>query len=488
MPADRRKLVRIGVRSLAAVATAAVAVGLVGAATLGTWPAHRAEPPSTVVQPEAVSQQRVCPGPILALGADAAEATAIDVVGTASVVTATQPDDVDLELSWLAMSDDPGAAEDSGPLVIDAAAGAVDPGMLAGAQSQTERSETIGGFAAASCTEGAAESWLVAGATTVGRSSLVLLSNASDVAATVDVRVIGEAGPVEARSAIGITVPAKTQRVLSLAGLAPNVASPVVHVTSSGGAIAASLEQSVVEGLAPAGVEISGPTAPPAETQVIPGVLIDGGTGVAADEDHADGDAFPALRLYSPSGDEVEAVISVVPVDGGAGDSIDADLQPGKVSDIPLGDLPEGAYTVRIDADGPIVAAARSTVAAPPGDDDAATDAGVPADLAWFAAAQPLLDSAVLAIPSGPSPALHLALDADASDTASVTVTVGGDEVEVEVPPSGAVSVPLERGTAVLTGAEGVRASVSFRGADALASFPVAPPGPLDSPIRVYPR
>ncbi|SFR86543.1 hypothetical protein SAMN05428970_3317 [Agromyces sp. CF514] len=485
MPVDRRNLVRAGVRSIAAVATAAVAVGLVGAATLGTWPSYRVEAPSTVVQPQAVSQQRVCPGPILALGADAAEATAIDQVGTASVVTATEPDDVDLGLSWLALADDPEAAEDSGPLVIDAAAGAVDAGMLAGAQSQTESSETIGGFVAASCTEGIAESWLVAGATTVGRSSLVLLSNASDVAATVDVRVIGEAGPVEARSAIGITVPARTQRVLSLAGLAPNIASPVVHVTSTGGAIAASLEQSVVEGLTPAGVEISGPTAPPAESQVIPGLLIAGGTGVHADEDHAEGDAFPALRLYSPSGEQVEASISVVPIGGGAGDSIDVDLQAGKVSDIPLGELAEGTYTVRVDADGPIVAAARSTVAAP-ADDDAGTDAEVPADLAWFAAAQPLLDSAVIAVPSGPSPTLQLAAGTDAVDAASVTVTVDGDEVEV--PPSGAVSVPLQRGTAVLGGVEGLRASVKFLGADALASFAVAPPGPLDSPIRVYPR
>jgi len=487
MPVDRSRLIRVGVRSLAAVATAAVAVGVVGAATLGTWPSHRAEAPSAVVQPEAVSQQRVCPGPILAIGADAAEATAIQSVGSASVVTATDPDDAELELSWLALADDPEAAEDSGPLVIDAAAGLVEPGMLAGAQSQAVDSETLGGFAAASCTEAAEESWLVAGSTTVGRSSLVLLANPTDVAATVDVRVVGEAGPVEARSAIGITVPPHTQRVLSLAGLAPNLASPVVHVTSTGGAIAASLEQSVVEGLAPSGVEVTGPTAAPSEQLVIPGVVIPGGAGVQADDDHAEGDAFAALRLYSPGDEQVAVSIGIVPVGGGSGDSIEVDLQPGKVSDIPLGDLAAGTYTVRVDADGPVVAAARSTVAGPADDDEqGATDAAAIADLAWFAAARPMLDSAVVAVASGPSPTLQLAADGAGAD--EVTVTIDGRAEQVEVPALGAVSVPLERGTVLLEGVEGLSASVTYRGAGALASFAVAPPGPLDSPIRVYPR
>ncbi|KQM84111.1 DUF5719 family protein [Agromyces sp. Leaf222] len=487
MPVDRSRIVRVGVRSLAAVATAAVAVGVVGAATLGTWPSHRAEAPSTVVEPEAVSQQRVCPGPILAIGEDASDATGIEQVGTASVVTASDPDDVDLELSWLALADDPEAAEDSGPLVIDAAAGLVDPGMLAGAQSQSVRSETLGGFAAASCTEAVEESWLVAGSTTVGRSSLVLLSNPTDVAATVDVRVVGEAGPVEARSAIGITVPPHTQRVLSLAGLAPNLASPVVHVTSTGGAIAASLEQSVVDGLSPSGVEVTGPTAPPSDQLVIPGVVISGDAGVHADEDHAEGDAFAALRLFSPGDEQVEVSISIVPVGGGSGDSIDVDLQPGKVSDIPLGDLAAGTYTVRVEADGPVVAAARATVAAPADDDEQqATDAAAIADLAWFVAARPLLDAAVIAVAAGPSPTLQLAADGSGAD--AVTVTVDGDVKKVEVPAQGAVSVSLERGTVLLEGVEGLSASVTYRGDDALASFAVAPPGPLDSPIRVYPR
>jgi len=40
----------------------------------------------------------------------------------------------------------------------------------------------------------------------------------------------------------------------------------------------------------------------------------------------------------------------------------------------------------------------------------------------------------------------------------------------------------------VLAGTQGLHASVSFIGADELAALAVQPPGPLDSPLQVYPR
>jgi hypothetical protein len=70
-----------------------------------------------------------------------------------------------------------------------------------------------------------------------------------------------------------------------------------------------------------------------------------------------------------------------------------------------------------------------------------------------------------------------------------VTVGVGGAERVVSVPAAGAASITLvaEQG-ALLTGTSGLHASVSFAGDDELAAMGVQPPGPLDSPIRVYPR
>ncbi|WP_448809380.1 DUF5719 family protein [Agromyces bauzanensis] len=483
MAVDRR-LVRIGARALAFVAAGALAVGTVAAAALVPWPEHRAEPPSLLVQPAESRQLRVCPGPLLTLGEDPAAATTASSVGPADLVTATEPPGAVLEQTPLAAPGNPRAADDGAPVAIAAEPGGVYAGMLGGAQSQAVESETLAGFAAAACGEAVADAWLVAGATTLGRNGLVLLSNPTAVAATVDVRVIGESGAVEAPSAIGIIVPPGSQRVLSLAGLAPNVMSPVVHVTSTGGAIAASLEQSVIVGLAPAGLELTGATAAPSTRQVIPGVVVPQAGGVEATEDHADGDAHPAVRLFNPGDAPAEVSIGVVPESGSGGTTIEATLEPGRAVDVPLGVLDAGVYTIRIESDAPVVAAARATV----GGTEGQTDASAPSDLAWTVATAPLLDQAVVAVPRGPSPTLHL-VNADGDAAAEVTIAAGGSERTVTVPAAGAASVQLQAGTSVvLRGTEGLHATVSFAGDEELASFGVQPPGPLDSPITVYPR
>ena len=482
MRVNRTKLLRAGGRALALVAAAALAVGAVGAAALVPWPEHIVDVPSLRVQPSESRQQRVCPGPLLTLGEDAAAATTASSFGAAEIVTATEPADTALEETPLEAPGNPFSAEDGTPVAIAAEPGGVDAGMLASAQSQAVSTETLGGFAAAACAEAVAESWLVAGATTLGRSGLVLLANPTAVAATVDVRVIGESGPIDAPSALDLIVPPGTQRVLSLAGLAPNVVSPVVHVTSTGGAIAASLVHSVVVGLAPAGIELTGATAAPATTQVIPGVVVPQAGGVAASEDHADGDDHPVVRLFAPGEDPVEVSIGIVPVTGTGGNTIEVTLQPGQVLDVPLGVLDAGAYTVRLEAEAPVIAAARTTV----GGAEGQTDAAAPSDLAWTVATAPLLDTAVIAVPDGPSPTLYLANPGGAA--AEVTVTIGGSERTVSVPPAGAASVEVGGAASVmLGGAAGLHATVSFAGGDELASFGVQPPGPLDSPITVYP-
>ena len=483
MRIDRKRALRIGGRTAGFVAAAVLTVGTVAAAALVPWPEHRAEAPSVLVQPAASRQLRVCPGPLLELGEDAAAATTASSIGSADLVTAAEPVDAVLEEVPLAAPGNPSAAEDGTPVAIAAEPGGVDAGMLAGAQSQGVSTETLSGLAAAACGEAVADSWLVAGATTLGRSGLVLLSNPTAVAATVDVRVSGETGPVEAPSALGIIVPPGSQRVLSLAGLAPNLTSPVVHVTSTGGAIAAAVETSVVVGLAPAGVELTGATSAPATSQVIPGLVVPEAGGVAASEDHAEGDDFPAVRLFAPGEDPVDVSIGVVPESGAGGTTIEATLEPGRVLDVPLGVIDEGVYTVRIEADAPVVAAARATVGATEGQ----TDAAAPSDLAWTVATAPLLETAMIAVPQGPSPTLHVVNPGGGS--AELTVTLDGDERTVSVPAAAATSVSLGGASSVLLGgSSGLHATVSFAGADELASFGVQPPGPLDSPISVYPN
>jgi len=481
----RRTVVLAGVRGAAAAAALAIGAGAVAAAALVPWPSVHAEPASVVVEPSESPQMRVCPGPLLALADDASAATTASSFGSPTVTTTVEPTGSTIEEVDLTAPGNPDAEVDGTPVALTTEPGEVRAGLLAGAQAQRAATETIAGLAAASCREAVAESWLVGGSTALGRVSLVLLANPTDVAATVDLRVFGEAGPVEAPAALGLQVPAHGQRVVSLAGLAPDVASPVVQVTATGGRIAASLEQTAIDGLVPAGVELIGATAQPAQSQQIPGVLVATAGGVAVDEDHAEGDAFPALRIFAPGEAAVVATIGVVSETGGTGTSAEVQLQPGQVTDVPLGELAVGAYSVQIEADAPVVAAARTAI--PPEAGSTAAPDGLPGDLAWFAATAPLVADTAIAVADAPGAQLHVRNPGDTAST--VTLVVGGAERSIDVAAGGAVALDVGSGDGlVLRGAEGLHASVSYRADRQLSSMAVEPPGPLDAPIRVFPR
>ncbi|WP_430646003.1 DUF5719 family protein [Agromyces sp. GXS1127] len=475
-----REVIRAAARGAAVLAVGGLAVGAVLAASALPLPDLAAEPPSTVVQPAESRQLQVCPGPLLSLADDSASANVARSVGPVDLAITSDPADAAIERVALEAVDDGAAGTNGGPTAISAEPGTVLAGMLAGAQAQEVGAESLRGLAAAACVEPSADSWLVAGATDVGRSGLVLLSNPGEVASTVDVRVAGETGAVEAPSGLGIVVPPGSQRIVSLAGLAPNVRTPVVHVTSTGAPVAAALQHSVVLGLDPAGVELSTPTAPPATRQVVPGVVVSGDRGVAPDDDHAEGDDFPALRLYAPDAAEATAVVEIRDDGGALVSDVEVALAPGQVTDLPLGTLDPGVYTLVIDADAAIVASARSTVLAD-GDDP------ILADLAWAVATGALLERAAVAIPDGPGATLRLA-NPDEEDVAA-TVTVDGSERSVTVPSGGTASVAVQAGDrVVLDGVEGLHGAVTFGDDEQLAAMPVAPPGPLASPVRVFPQ
>lgn len=480
MRVNRKALLRGAGRTAAAVATAGAAAAALLAGMLVSWPHLEVAPPSMLVQPAESRQLRVCPGPLLELAGDASDATSASSFGTAAVAIAADPADAVVDQSPLEAPDNAGASVDGGPIAISAEPGSVEGGMLAGAQAQRATAESVSGLAASACAEPAADSWLVAGATDVGRSGLVMLANPGLVASSVDIRVHGETGPIDAPGALGIVVPPGTQRVVSLAGLAPNVRSTVVHVTSSGAPIAASIEHSVVLGLDAAGVELSTPVALPADRQVIPGFIVVDGRGVDPQDDHADGDDHPAIRLYAPDGGEVAATVRVLGEDGVEAGIVDVTLVDGQVSDVPLGVLAAGRYTLVVEADAPVVAAARSSV-------PRAGDDPIQADLAWHPATGPLLERAAVAVPQAPSPVLHLANPA--AEAVTATVVVGVAEREVTIEAGAAASVDLQPGERVVVeGAPGLHASLTFGEPEAISAMPVAPPGPLDAPVRVYPQ
>lgn len=509
---SRRTVAVRGARIAAGVAGVTLVAGVVAAATVLPLPSVVVEPPSVLIRPQPTDQQRVCAGGIVRLGAGRGQdATAASFVGSPDVVSSTTADGT-AESVALDTPDVQARGTAGAPEVLTAAGsdgGA--PTLLTGSQSQTAAGEDLVGYSASACAEAGSDSWLAAGSTTVGRTSLVLLSNPSAVTATVDLTVFGGEGAISAPGAGGITVPAGTQRVIPLAGLAPNVSSPVIRVESRGGRVVASLQQSIVRGLQPGGVEITGATAGPGLTQVIPGVRVAASAGagleagetppevtpvppagsaagepdagedpVAAGPDESTGsDTDTALRVFVPGDEDALLTVGVAAEDGGnGGTSFELEVSAGQVTDITFDELEEGLYTVSIESTAPVVASARSSTGG----------GGAGVDFSWFVApAGALTDDTLVAIPDGPSPRLHLHNPGSAPAEVMLTPSAG-DEVRVRVPAGSTTSVPVAPLTSYrLDPASPVFASVSYLGDGQSSAFPVNPGNPSASPLRIYP-
>ncbi|PPL20180.1 DUF5719 family protein [Microterricola pindariensis] len=478
-----------------ALAGARVMTGLVGiaafgatvaAATLLPLPSHHAEPVQSTVTPVATQQQRVCAGPLLALAADASAASTASSIGVASAVYAAgsagalSADDV--TVSPMDVPDNAARDVAGTPLALSVPAqgDALEEPLLAGAQSQGAATETLTGFAATSCAEAASDGWLVAGSTAIGQTSLLLLSNPTEVVATVELTVYGESGIVDAPGASGILVQPGSQRVVSLAGLAPNLNSPVIHVATRGGQVVASLQQSVIRGLAPGGIDLVGTTTAPDVEQVIPGFIV---PATLIDDTHSNDSGFhedaAAVRVLNLGDVATEVELSVTADDGGNGSSTRVTLEPGVASEIPLDELAAGSYTLRLNSQEPIVAAARST-------EKSATSE----DFAWFQASGPLGEQSAFSVADGPAPTLHLA-NASGTEQSLTLYPQDGAPALLTLPAGSTLTRPVTAGasyTLVGDGLGGAHASISYQGSAELASYSVNPLGPLAQPIGVYVR
>jgi hypothetical protein len=480
----KRGVAILGARAAAGLVGLAVIAAAVGAAAAVDWPTVHQSPPSALVTPQPGEQQRVCAGPLLTLAENSSHASAATSVGSATTIsgaraTVTSPNSVRPDVTGLKAVDNADAGVDGVPqrLSVPVKTGATEAPLVAGSQSQTAGSETIAGFAASACAEAASDSWLVGGSTDVGHTSLVLLSNPSTVLATVKLSVFSEGGVIDAPGSTGILVQPGTQRIVSLAGLAPNLKSPIVHVESRGGQVAASLEQSVVHGIRPSGVELIGPTNPAALEQTIAGVIVTPlpvGGAPSADQEFTDESS--TVRVLTTGSKPATVQVGLISEDGTAsGTSTQVELQPGVATEVPLNGLAVGSFTVRLTADQPIVAAART-----------ATTGSTGKDFSWFTASGSLTGSFMVAVANGPSPTLHL----HNSGKTDAHLSVSGDPgspTDVTVPAGESVIVPLRSsGTYTVGGAEHIVASVGYSGDGLLSSFPVSPAGPLAAPIRVY--
>jgi hypothetical protein len=462
---------------------------LVAASILLPLRGPHAQPVSTIVAPVPTVQQLVCPGGLLRIGSESgSDATTPSSLGAARIVSAAVPGVV--SVGAFAVSDAGTGNSSAAPQLLSAppVAASSAPPLVGGAQSESISTDEFFGLAAASCVAPAASTWLAGGATTVGRTTLLLLSNPTKVAAVVSLHIFGETGAVVAPGMDGIAVAPGAQRVLSISGFAPNVVSPVVHVQSAGGEIAATLEQTTVRGLTPGGVDFVSGTAAPSTTTVLPGIVISGSasmqpllglTGYA--------DLATTLRIYLPAKTPVTASVSVIAENGAVvGTPLAAKLQPGAVTDVPLDQLSDGSYTVIVTAAQPVLASIRVATANAAAAAAGGTDSNGGTDFAWTTPAALLTSSVLVPVAPGMSATVHLENPSAAAETVVLHPSSGAD-ISAVVPPGGAVAVPVSAArTYRISGFTELFASVSGAGDGEITSYDISPIERGEGPVKIY--
>ena len=475
-----------------AIAGARVAGGLVlvgaiaaviVAAVLVPIPTIVASAATVAVAPTPGAEYRVCPGPILSNSqATAQPGQVTSAVGNATIASglreaAGESPAGAVTRKSLAAPDNSSASTGNSPQLLEAG-GAPNGALLAASQSSTAGAPDLRGFAATACGEATAESWLVGGATTVGRTSLIMLSNPAAVAANVRLTIYAENGVIDAPGASAILVPALSQKVVSLAGFAPNVSSPVVHVQATGGVVLASVQQGIIRGLETGGVELVGPSAAPSATPVMTGVTIIGTSAIAERlPTDGNGDMQAALRVFVPGTADASMTVTATSEQVGAESvSFTITAAAGRVSESPLRDLPDGTYTLSVSSSVPVVTAARTSV----------IEAGA-LDFGWYQSALAQSNDFLAPIAAGPNPRLHLSNQGSSPVTVILTPTSGA-KVTVQVPAQGSVGVVVAGATTYAAAATGALvASVGYSGGGQLSAYSLTRPNPLEAPIVIYP-
>ncbi len=469
----------VGARAVLGIVCLAVVAATIGAATLLPLPHVGAKAASTTVDPIPTSQELVCPGGLVriasASGKGAATASSL---GEPAIVGGANPGTVNP--SSFAASDAGTGKSLAAPRLLTTP-GASGTALESGAQSESISTAEFNGLASATCAAATGDTWLAGGATSVGRTTLLLLANPTDVDATVALQIFGESGAVSAPGMPGITVPAGGQRVLSLAGFAPDLVSPVVHVTSTGGQVVANLEQSTVRGLVPGGIDFVGTEQGPATKTVIPGIVLAGTDAVQAQlgQDGFD-DLQTTLRVYLPGTKGTTASISIVSESGAAtGQAIKKKLDPGVVIDLPLDGLTDGSYTISITSKLPLIASVRSSTAG-------STTVGSATDFAWLAAAPLLTRPALVSIAPNMTSELHLS-NPTSKEEDVVLASGDGTTVTAKVPANSSATATVTAGqTYKLSGYTRLYASVSGVTDGGITGYVVLPSASGQTPIRIY--
>ncbi|HEX2247007.1 MAG TPA: DUF5719 family protein, partial [Arthrobacter sp.] len=337
------------------------------------------------------------------------------------------------------------------------------------------------GLAAANCMTPSNDFWLLGASTTVGNSAVLNLYNATETASTVDLELVGAEGPIQAAGSRGLLIAPGESKSIVLAGLAANQESLAVHVSSSGGPIVGTIQQSVLRQLTPGGVELLQPSAGASLSQVVTGIEVqDAKTAQEIRGQAGYENASPALNVVVPGAGDATVEVRVfgpdgqVPLPGGGVFNVAA----GTVSAIPLDSLPQGSYSVQVTSDVSVVASARVS---------RGTGEGDPVDFGWAPSTDRLGSEHLAIVPGGVNSRLSFIAPEGAAKVSVTPISASGQlgsERVVDVPGGSTVSLnPKANGAdpaALLIGATGdpVHGSqMVFNGSSPNISVLAVPPG-----------
>ncbi len=307
--------------------------------------------------------------------------------------------------------------------------------------SYTAEDGDLQGSAAAACQQPGNDLWLVGANTALGRSAVLNLTNASSTPATVSLDLLGSEGLIQAPGSRGLLVAPGSTRSIVLAGLAPGQERLGVRVRSTGGPVAAVIQQSVLRGLTPGGVDFITPGSAPSVSQVAGGLEIQDPAALAAlTAKPGFADAGPALEVAVPGAADAVVEIKLYGRDGQkalpGGGVVTA--KAGAVTEVSLAGVPAGTYTVAASSDVSFAATARLTRGLQSGD---------AADVAFSAASARLGSQHIVPVPrtgarqlvfgapAGRATVTYTPITADGKIRPAGTADIaGGTTVSIKVP------------------------------------------------------
>lgn len=380
-------------------------------------------PLTTVVSPESVTRSIVCSGDVVGYVGDSAIVSGITattrVVSGGGITT------------YLTMD-----SATNGSAITNSG----DSLDVAATEYGSVNTESVAGFLATECGDPLNDQWLIGGNTTTGRDTILTISNGSEVEARIDLEIWGSAGKVDAPGSLGIVVPAQSQRSYSVAGFAPDEASPAIHLLSNGAAVWATLQTTVVRGLVPGGLDRFGPVAEPTMSVLFPILRVPTEKSIGkllADPSYAD--VVAALRFLVPGETDATVTITLDPYGEGESQVVTASIPAGSTLDLPISELSAGDWAVSVESDQPIVAAARV------GCHDAST--GI-TDLAWASAAPAQTGTVSVLVPGDASLGLT---NVGASDATVTIMSSDGMVEDAVVPAHGNLLRPVGQGILTMT-------------------------------------